>query len=198
MSLHPSAKSSRPDDRLWAFCLDVYGQDGVAPACLALQDRHGMDVPLLLFVAWAGAEAGLALSGQQMESAARSASAWQGEVVTVLRGLRRRLKLDLAANPDAAVEALRNDIKRAELAAERIELAALARIAEAWLAQGDVTDAEAAAVHNLAACFRMFAGRNPDAAAAVELETVARAAIARAESASTPAACPTTRRGSSN
>ena len=44
------------DGRFWAFSLEVYGRPGVAPACLALQDRHGLDVNLLLFCCWAASQ----------------------------------------------------------------------------------------------------------------------------------------------
>ncbi|HEY9550471.1 MAG TPA: TIGR02444 family protein, partial [Kiloniellaceae bacterium] len=38
----------------WQFSGAVYARRGVAEACLALQQRHGLDVNLLLFCAWAG------------------------------------------------------------------------------------------------------------------------------------------------
>ena len=47
--------SAFPPTPFWDFSLAVYGRPGVAPACLALQQRHGADVNLLLFCAWFGA-----------------------------------------------------------------------------------------------------------------------------------------------
>ena len=47
---------------LWRFALAVYQKPGVSDACLLLQDRHGCNVTLLLFAAWAGAERGVALT----------------------------------------------------------------------------------------------------------------------------------------
>ena len=38
----------------WDFSLRVYGSDGVPAACIALQERRGIDVNLLLFSAWIG------------------------------------------------------------------------------------------------------------------------------------------------
>ena len=39
---------------LWEFSLEFYAQPGVASACLALQDRCGVDVNVLLLMCWCG------------------------------------------------------------------------------------------------------------------------------------------------
>ena len=39
-------------DDLWSYTLHLYGKPGVPSACLALQDVHGIDVPLLIFATW--------------------------------------------------------------------------------------------------------------------------------------------------
>jgi uncharacterized protein (TIGR02444 family) len=41
----------------WEWALDAYARPGVAEACLELQDVHGQNVPLLLWAAWAAADA---------------------------------------------------------------------------------------------------------------------------------------------
>ena len=38
--------------RLWDWAVAAYGADGVADACLELQDAAGQNVPLLLWAAW--------------------------------------------------------------------------------------------------------------------------------------------------
>ena len=43
--------------RLWDWAVAAYGADGVAPACLELQDAAGQNVPLLLWAGWCAAEA---------------------------------------------------------------------------------------------------------------------------------------------
>src|SRR4029077_986465 len=43
----------RPDD-LWRFSLAFYALPGVARALIALQDRDGLDVNLMLFAMWLG------------------------------------------------------------------------------------------------------------------------------------------------
>ena len=37
---------------LWDFALRLYKAPDVADACLALQERNSVDVPVLLFAAW--------------------------------------------------------------------------------------------------------------------------------------------------
>ena len=54
---------------LWRFALAVYQKPGVSDACLLLQDRHGCNVTLLLFAAWAGAERGVALTADEFAAA---------------------------------------------------------------------------------------------------------------------------------
>ena len=38
----------------WRFSLSLYRMDGVPPACIALQDGHGLDVNIMLFALVAG------------------------------------------------------------------------------------------------------------------------------------------------
>lgn len=42
------------ENRFWRFSLAVYAAPGVADECLALQERCGIDVNILLFCAWVG------------------------------------------------------------------------------------------------------------------------------------------------
>ncbi|MEX2629461.1 MAG: TIGR02444 family protein [Tistlia sp.] len=105
-----------PRNPFWAFSLATYGRPGVAEACLALQDRLGLDVNLLLFCLWAG-RCGHRLSATELAALATAAGPWQQGVVVPLRGVRRRLK----GAADPAQEALRQRIKRDELEAERLE-----------------------------------------------------------------------------
>jgi len=111
---------------LWRFALEVYRKPGVADACLLLQDRHGCNVPLLLFAAWAGAERGVLLTADEVATASSVVGAWHGEVVEALRAVRRRLKHGPPPAPDNATAKLRAQIQAVEIDAERIELETLA------------------------------------------------------------------------
>ena len=113
---------------LWKFSLAVYGSDGVAAECLALQERFAVDVNLLLFVAFAGAVEGVALNAREVAAAAESVSGWHADIVRALRGARQRLKpmsLDAHDSHRAAATALRAKVKAAELESEKIEQAML-------------------------------------------------------------------------
>ncbi len=116
------------DTPFWAFSLAVYGSDGVADECLALQERLGLDVNLLLFAAYMGAVEGVRLAARDVAGAAASVADWHADVVRPMRAARRALKT-AAADADngfqPATAALRLQVKRAELDAEKIEQAML-------------------------------------------------------------------------
>jgi len=109
---------------LWDWALAVYRVDGVAEACLSLQDANGQNVPLLLWSAWA-ASTGRALDEDTVEAGCDAARAWDRVAVTPLRAMRRTLKLPVPDIDDAARVALRDQVKVVELAAERHLLAGL-------------------------------------------------------------------------
>lgn len=104
----------------WAFSLAVYDRPGVAPACLALQDRHGLDVNLLLFCCWAASK-GIGLDRQSLGAAESAVASWRNQIVRPLRSLRQRLKRGMAGFPEAELTALRHKVLEIELEAERIE-----------------------------------------------------------------------------
>ena len=108
-----------PDNPFWDFSLNAYDRTGVAEACLALQERYGIDVNLLLFAAWAG-HCGHRLSGQQMAGIMTASAAWQVEVVRPLRGVRQWLKRQTEV-PENLGQRFREEVKALELQAEMLE-----------------------------------------------------------------------------
>lgn len=129
MDMHE--KTPAPPGALWDFSLALYARDGVADACLRLQDRHGLDVCLILFCVWHGLRLG-AVPDAVMARAAAFSERWGREVVRPLRGVRRRMKrMDPAGAP---LDRLREEVKAVELAAERIQLERLERLAGAGAA----------------------------------------------------------------
>ncbi|MFC0267702.1 TIGR02444 family protein [Kushneria aurantia] len=115
---------------LWRFALDLYAAEGVAAACLRLQDDAGIDVCELLWRCW------LAHGGLQPAAAAQSAldevRRWQQQMTAPLRDRRRRLKPLAADNPQ--LEPLREHLKRAELESEKQALTMLQALAGAPVA----------------------------------------------------------------
>ena len=76
----------------WDFSLRVYARDGVAEACLGLQDRRGADVNLLLYCGWAAATGRGALGADELKRLVDLTGPWQNSVVQPLRQVRRGLK----------------------------------------------------------------------------------------------------------
>src|SRR5438477_3720171 len=94
---------------LWHFSCAFYAQPGVSEALLALQDRAGLDVNLILFALWRGAS-GLRLSHAELMVAERTAGPIRAAIVLPLRALRRELRSDRNAD----VQRLRARIKTLE------------------------------------------------------------------------------------
>ena len=84
---------------------------------------------MLLLSTYAAVERRIALDARDLRDMDSLVAPWRGEVVAALRQLRRRLKSGPAPAPCEATERLRAQIKSAELHAEQIEQAVLAR----WL-----------------------------------------------------------------
>ena len=107
------------EDRSWAFALAIYAEPGVSEACLRLQDEAGVDVMLLLAVAFA-ARRGIALSASDISAMDAACRPWREQVVRPLRALRIALKSGPLPAPNEASEKLRSQIKLSELQAERL------------------------------------------------------------------------------
>ena len=112
------------------YALSVYGQPGVAEACLLLQDRAGVDVVVLLHAMYLLDAKGVALDEQALASAEARVGSWRREVTAPLRALRAALKPGFAGLPPASVEQTRQKIKDAEREAEFAAFAALCGDAE--------------------------------------------------------------------
>lgn len=98
----------------WDWAIEAYGRDGVADACLDLQDRHGQCVPLLLWAAWIASRSEAA-SDETLEAACDIARAWDQTALDPLRALRRKLK---SPHPDVETGA-RLDIRQKTIELER-------------------------------------------------------------------------------
>jgi uncharacterized protein (TIGR02444 family) len=110
---------------IWEWALEAYARPGVPEACLTLQDEHGQNTSLLLWAVYA--EAG---DAALLSSAAEAARAWDRTALVPLREVRRGLKPPMAPFDDDARLALREEVKTLELAAERLLLETLARLAD--------------------------------------------------------------------
>ena len=167
-----------PDHPFWDFSLNVYGSDGVAPACLVLQERHGIDVNVLLFCCWLGASGHGALDEGEIAAVCRTVDAWHRDVVRAVRGVRQRLKGGFGAAPPELSEPLRRRIVGIEVELEHVEQLMLAG---SVTRQADESRDAAArlgdALDNVRAYYAV-AGVAPDAADAAETATILAPAFA--------------------
>ncbi|MFN0042707.1 MAG: TIGR02444 family protein [Alphaproteobacteria bacterium] len=110
-----------PKSEFWDFTLQIYGKDGVSPAVIALQDKRGLDVDILLFCCFLAVTGRGALGAAEAAKAKALADPWQAQVVNAIRLVRRKLKEGFPGTPAGLPETLRKEIFGQELAAERIE-----------------------------------------------------------------------------
>lgn len=104
----------------WAFSLKVYADPVVAQTCLELQDGWGADVNVLLFVLWHGVHH-YRFDKRTVEGIDRRIEPWRRQIVRPLRAVRRAMKDAPEAWLQPETETLRNEIKRGELEAERLQ-----------------------------------------------------------------------------
>ncbi len=156
--------------RLWDFAVRVYGRDGVAQACMSLQDAFDIDVPLLLFAAWLGDRR--PLDAQRAKAACDSVATWQSDIVASLRVVRQRLKSNHVLATSPATEALRQAVKACELEAERIELGFL----QTSVDDMPTTQGYPGTLDNLHHMFTAQTGRAPNQHASALLTVIAAAA----------------------
>lgn len=117
----------QPTD-LWTFALACYARPGVETLSLELQEQ-GVDICLLLCGSWLEVRA-IRCTPQRLERLQRLANSWQHEVVTPLRTLRQAWRD--AAQTDAELKALREQVKALELTAEKTLLGRLENETRDW------------------------------------------------------------------
>lgn len=153
-----------PEHPFWDYSLALYRKDGVERACLELQDEFDLDVNLVLFCLWAGAEGPGALTAEELGECMVRGGQWQREVVQRLRFIRRTLKHDSLGATEELAKMLRPDVQSLELSAEHVEQLLLASIAP--LERDDRSSS--AGIGNLGAYFDAAGiSREGDARAAV-------------------------------
>jgi uncharacterized protein (TIGR02444 family) len=117
-------------DALWTAVVGAYGQFGVAPLCLRLQEQGDIDVILLLSLCYAARGLGMPLSPAEVQALQAASEPWRARAVRPVRALRIALRAPVEGVGDTARETFRDQLKAMELAAERLQ----AGVAAAWLA----------------------------------------------------------------
>ena len=159
---------------LWRFSLDVYRRAGVQEACLALQERHGVDVNVLMLCCWAASPGARSLGAAELRECMQRAERMQETVVKPLRTVRRSLKGGIPGVGEDAAKELRQAVLRVELEAENIEQALLMQALPA-LAQ-DGTPRREIALESLERYLELL-GVSPDAETHRHLATLVGAAL---------------------
>jgi uncharacterized protein (TIGR02444 family) len=164
----------------WQFSLALYAQPGVADACLHLQDHAGVDVNVLFYLLFLASRGRVVerLEAQQIEE---TAAAWREAVVAPLREIRRKLKMPVGAFAPTLTSALRSDIKRIELAAERIQQERLEQMFPLLSDESKAMEPNAAARANLAA-YRGPLGPLPAQSLAVVMHAFTQTSCAKVRS----------------
>ncbi len=166
-----------PSSELWDFTLSVYGQKGVSQACIALQDRRGLDVDVMLFCSWLGATGRGAISREELDRAWEAIALWQAEIVTTLRAVRRRIKDGFAGAPEAAAKAVGKAVLTREIEAERISLIMLEGTTSRSAAPDRPAGKRAADAAANYALYLASQGVAPDTADRADLLTILSAAV---------------------
>jgi len=122
-------------DDFWTWSLAHYRRPDAEAQLLALQDRFGCNVNILLWLCWC-AECFEAAPEPVITEAIDAIAGWNAKVTAKLRDVRRYMKTQGADNAD-----LRSDVKQAELDAEKVEQRLLQDLAISALAPaGDDSD----------------------------------------------------------
>lgn len=130
------------DGPQWRFALALYSAPGVAPACLALQERAGLDVVLMIALLHAAGNGRKTVTPEDIAALAQAVAPWREAAVLPLRMIRQALKSEELARLDKGV---RDQVKKAELLAEQVELAHLERLTGGYPSAASRTDAQALA-----------------------------------------------------
>jgi uncharacterized protein (TIGR02444 family) len=111
-----------PPNEFWDFATRLYAREGASDACLNLQERHGVDVNVMLFCCWVASSGRGVFRDGELDAALGAVSAWRGRVVEVLRVLRHDLKDGMPPAPKPLSDDLRRVVVECELHAEHIEV----------------------------------------------------------------------------
>jgi uncharacterized protein (TIGR02444 family) len=123
-----SDKTPPEKSPFWRFSIKFYAVPGVAPSCIELQDKAGVDVNVLFFLLW-NASQGRALNAADVAKIEEAIRPWREMAVVPLREVRRALKMPPPVVASDAAETFRNRVKSAELEAERLQQEALYALA---------------------------------------------------------------------
>ena len=161
-----------PDHPFWDFSLRVYGSGGVPEACLVLQERHRLDVNVLLYCCWLGASGRGTPGAGEIATVCMTVDGWHRDIVRAVRAVRQRLKGGFGKAPVGLSEPLRRRIARIEVDLEHVEQLMLANSLTRTVDEGlDDAARLGHALDNVRAYFGAV-GIDPDAVDAAETAVI--------------------------
>jgi uncharacterized protein (TIGR02444 family) len=146
---------------IWDFVLNYYGRKGVSETLIGLQDQHGIDVNMLLFLMWLAAQR-KCMGTDDVAHVSKASHPWQHAVVVPVRGVRRLLKENAPLVAAEAAAAFRKKVQAIEIEGEQLQLNAMADLATR-LKPTSAPSQEEAARRNVAT-FEAVAGKTFPAA----------------------------------
>ncbi len=109
-----------PPNEFWDFATRLYARGNAKEACLQMQEQRGLDVNVLLFCCWVASSGRGVFRANELEAALEAVERWRGQVIEVLRDLRRNLKDGMPPAPKPLSDDLRRVVVESELHAEHI------------------------------------------------------------------------------
>lgn len=115
------SQSTFPPNEFWDFSVRLYGKPDVAEACLALQERHGINVNLALLCCWLSFSGRGAFEHGELAQVLATVADWRGNVVLPLRTARRYLKGPVGTAERHLADNIRRVVAETEIHAEHVE-----------------------------------------------------------------------------
>jgi uncharacterized protein (TIGR02444 family) len=155
-------KMEFPTHPFWDYALPLHESKGVGEAVIAMQDRHGVNVNVVLLSCWVGASGRGRLGEEGVRKAIEAAEVWNRDVVQQLRQVRRVMRPGIPPIDKSVSDALRRRILEVEIDCERAEIVMLGQAFDR-AAQEGVSSRERAedVAANLRDYFRVL-GIKPD------------------------------------
>ena len=110
--------------RVWPAICAAYRDDGLATACIAMQNRFRADIPFLLVLGIVD-RVGHGPGKTELAKLVAASRDWQEAAIAPLRHIRKSMKGRFTAPAEMS---LRDDIKRLELEAERLHVQRIAAL----------------------------------------------------------------------
>lgn len=112
-----------PNSEFWNYSTQIWTLPGLETTCLELQNKHEVNVNILLYCCWTG-DKNLSINDDDLQMLLDTTQPWQ-TIIKPLRDSRKMMKQSLLAMPSKMVDQTLKNINEMELNAEHMEQLAL-------------------------------------------------------------------------